>query len=204
MCRWSAEPFAANTHTFEVQGGEFVQILNLGGNHWITISTVGCMPAHVQVFDSMHMELTSSVKKTIADLLQTTREHILVEHMDIQFQSGGSDCGLFAIASATALCHGQNPVHFRYEQSSMRKHLMKALEMKALHPFPAKKKKKDKGFFKRERLPVHCKCRLPDDGRQMILCSNCKNWYHVDCVRVPTKVLKSTNRDIPWFCKSCK
>ena len=39
------------------------QILNLGRSHWNTVSTIGCKPAQVKVYDSLHMNLTSSEKK---------------------------------------------------------------------------------------------------------------------------------------------
>lgn len=41
-------------------------------------------------------------------------------------QECGSECGLFAIATATALAFGLNPISF--EQSSMRQHLMECFE----------------------------------------------------------------------------
>jgi len=112
------------TSTFDVQGrNEFVQCLNLGGNHWITISTLKCPPAVVCVYDSLHYQLSPLVKKTVADLLQTEKEHIIIQ--STQVQEGGSDCGLFAIATATTLCHGESPVDLEYDQSSMRSHLLK-------------------------------------------------------------------------------
>ena len=78
----------------------------LGGNHWITISTLKCPPAVVCVYDSLHYQLSPSVKKTVADLLQTKKEHIIIQYMNTQVQEGGSDCGLFAIATATTLSWG--------------------------------------------------------------------------------------------------
>lgn len=33
---------------------EFVQVILIGGNHWIAVSTVGCEPNHVLVYDSFH------------------------------------------------------------------------------------------------------------------------------------------------------
>ena len=36
-------------------------------------------------------------------------EEITVNMMDMQKQAGGSDCGLFAIAFATALVNGKQP-----------------------------------------------------------------------------------------------
>ena len=44
------------------------------------------------------------VKKTIPDLLQ------IIHYMNPQIQEGGNDCGLFAIATATTLCHVEDPV----------------------------------------------------------------------------------------------
>ena len=127
------------THTLlRPKGGEFVQILNLGRSHWNTVSTIGCRPAQVKVYDSMHMHLTTSVKKTLVELLQTKSNKITIEYMDMQLQKGSSDRGLFAIATATALCHAQNPVQLEYSQGSMCKHLLRAFEVKALHPFPGK------------------------------------------------------------------
>ena len=45
-------PVLQESCTFDIQGGEFVQILNMSGNHWIAVSTIGYAPAHVQVYVS--------------------------------------------------------------------------------------------------------------------------------------------------------
>ena len=34
----------AETLSFNIQQGVFVQVLNILGNHWLTVSTVGCQP----------------------------------------------------------------------------------------------------------------------------------------------------------------
>ena len=39
---------------FEVHRGEFVQILHVGGNHWCTVSNIGCEDGAINVYDSMH------------------------------------------------------------------------------------------------------------------------------------------------------
>ena len=102
---------------FTVQGSrEFVQCLNIGSNHWITISTYGCPPSVVRIYDSLHYPISLSVKKTIADLLHTKEEVIVIEVMNVQLQKGGDDCGLFAITMATTLCNGGNPVDMEYDQ----------------------------------------------------------------------------------------
>ena len=56
--------------------------------------------------------------------------------MDVQRQSGGSDCGLFANANATALFGGLDPYLQNFEQSKMREHLKKCLFRNKLEWFP--------------------------------------------------------------------
>ena len=50
-----------------VGGEEFVQVLNSGGNHWLTISTIGCPYSTVNIYDSMHV-LHSTKYHTKADM----------------------------------------------------------------------------------------------------------------------------------------
>ena len=84
------------TRTFDVQEEkEFVQVLNMSGNHWITISTVGCPRG---VFSG---------------------KSITIHHMHMQHQAGCSDCGLFALATATAICNGMDPGALNYLQRQM-------------------------------------------------------------------------------------
>ena len=47
---------------------------------------------------------------------------------DYQKQEGGTDCGLFAIAAATAIAHGVDPTQLKFKQASMRTHLLKYFE----------------------------------------------------------------------------
>ena len=42
---------------FEVEAGEFVQIVHNGKNHWLLISTIGVKYPTVWVYDSMHNSL---------------------------------------------------------------------------------------------------------------------------------------------------
>ena len=43
----------SDTLNIESQNGDFVQILNCTRSPWICISTVGCQPGKINVFDSM-------------------------------------------------------------------------------------------------------------------------------------------------------
>ena len=60
------------------------------------------------------------MKRQIAALLATKHSVITLKHMDVQIQSGTYDCGLFAIAFAMALVHGEHPGKFLFNQDSMR------------------------------------------------------------------------------------
>ena len=47
-----------------------VQILHSGGNHWITVSTIGVStPATVRVYDSLNTPLPAHTKKQIASIV---------------------------------------------------------------------------------------------------------------------------------------
>ncbi len=72
---------------------------------WMTISSVGCDPATVNVYDSMNLQLTDELKR----IIQTSSKSITINYVKMQYQSGSSDCGLFAIAYACAIRHGLDP-----------------------------------------------------------------------------------------------
>ena len=182
--------------------GEFIQLLNVGSQHWITVSNIGCTtPFSVKVYDSMHWRLTGHEKKVVADLLQCREKAIMVSYMDVQLQAGGSDCGLFALAFATSLCNGDKPEAVLYEQSSLRNHLFSGIMQQKLLPFPKKRKRKPRQPID-QRIPVFCVCRLIDDGRKMIQCAHCREWFHVSCVQVETKYIE--NVDLDWNCNACQ
>ena len=82
---------------FEVEAGEFVQIVHNGKNHWLLVSTLGVEHPTVRVYDSMYNSLGSHTQNQIAALLHTDRSSISIEMMNVQVQAGGSDCGPFAI-----------------------------------------------------------------------------------------------------------
>lgn len=118
-------PILQRLMTFEIMGSKaFVQCLNLMNNHWLTISTVGCPPDTVRVYDSMNCSLSSFIEKIIADLLHTSSKAITIEYINVQQQRGSSNCGLFSFANAHTLCSGDNPSKCFYSQNEMRSHLL--------------------------------------------------------------------------------
>ena len=81
--------------------------------------------------------------------LSKIRLQIKLNFMDIQVQSGGYACGLFAIANATALVHGYEPGKFFFDQLAMRQHLKKCFESRSISLFPVKKTRRAKRSVKK-------------------------------------------------------
>ena len=191
------------TYAFNVEASEFSQVLHNGHGHWITITTIGAQEGEVLVYDSLYPSVSSCVKRQIAALLATDHDKITLKHMDVQMQSGTYDCGLFAIAFATTLVHGELPGRFLFDQDSMRRHLVRCLELGEMTMFPVKKTRRSAGRIKSEDIiEIHCSCRMPEIPEvDMIECSGCSRWFHFPlCVSVPQE---ARNRGSPWYCTSC-
>ena len=122
---------------YDVETGEFVQILHNGHGHWHVISTIGVKHPTVNIFDSMYSHCSNHSKVQIASILAIKEP--VIRHMDVQMQSGKDDCGLFAIAFAATLAHGRHPGSYVFEQSLMRSHLLKCLENGKMTIFPVRK-----------------------------------------------------------------
>ena len=189
-------------HSFDVETGEFVQVLNNQRGHWLLVSTIGCPHPTVHVYDSMLRSAGTHVKSQVASLLNTQQPTIELQFMDCQVQSGGSDCGLFSIANATALIFGEDPGRLFYDQTGMRRHLFKCLENKRMLPFPIKRVRRAlKQIVTVDSFEVHCICRMPEMcvGEKWAECTQCEIWYHTDsCLNVSDEMLKGN-----WKCPGC-
>ena len=186
----------------EPQAGEFVQVVNVSNSHWITISTIGCEESStVNVYDSLHGTLSSRSQRLVADIVQSREHAIKVQYIDVQWQSGASDCGLFALAFATSLCSGQDPATNSYNQGQMRTHLLDFLVSGVIRPFPTRGSRRKIQPPRIKLIPVFCVCRLTDTGTKMVQCSSCDEWYHTTCITIPKKYLTST---LLWNCSFCK
>ena len=191
-----------HTLTYDIVRQEFIQILNVRGSHWVTISNIGCLQDNINVYDSLpYGDLSTRSKKEIAAMLFTTSKQITLNFMDVQSQRGGSDCGLFSIAFATSLCFGSDPVHVNYLQGGLRSHLLSCLSKVAFSDFPHTQKRRY-SVRKRsvQKFDVYCVCRQPECG-QMIRCDMCYEWYHKECVPVPRAYWR--NKKLKWSCKQC-
>ena len=105
-----------------------LQVIHSRGNHWIVASTVGCT-GEVLVYDSLYSTLDTATRDVIANLFHSST----VKMLKCQKQEGGKDCGLFAIAYATAI--RVDPTSVKLNQAAMRSHLIKCFEEENLSLF---------------------------------------------------------------------
>ena len=190
--------------TFEVQRSEFVQVLHIGGNHWLTVSNIGCPHATVHIFDSLpNIDLPSCTKAQIAALLCTDKHQIQLEFQCVQLQHGSSDCGTFALAYAASLCTRKSPTQTIYIQNMLREHLLHGIETGVLTEFPQQRHKRKPVKQRGQVLfNVYCKCRQIENG-EMIQCNNCGEWYDENCVDVLRDHDVWKKVETIWMCEAC-
>ncbi|KAG1653542.1 Gypsy retrotransposon integrase-like protein 1 [Nymphon striatum] len=158
----------------------FVQIVNVNRNHWSVVSNLsseaGSQGKVVQYYDSL---LVGANKRCVpfsvcqvaaSTLFCQSSEKITVDVMDCQKQSGGNDCGLFAVAHATALCFGMDPSLFQWKQDQMRSHLKKCISSGRIEMFPHTYQNVHKKviLFSFD-FDIYCHCRKPYD-KKMFRC----------------------------------
>ena len=87
-------------------------------DHWIVASTVHCKDGEVNIYNSVYSTVDEETDKVLANLFHYTSVKVM------QKQVGGNDCGLFAIAIATAIAFGADPTKLHFDQAAMRSHLI--------------------------------------------------------------------------------
>ena len=119
-------PTVGPVRNFGVTSGEFVQILNTGSNHWVCVSSTGCLPGHVVLYDSLyHDVICQEVENQTNDLLGGRLAGL--RYVSVQQQTNGSDCSVFAFAIAICLAFGTDPSHVTFDIPRMRSHLVACL-----------------------------------------------------------------------------
>ena len=128
-------PTLGPVRNFNVVSGEFVQILLTGSNHWVCVSSIGCLPGHVNLYDSLyHDAISQEVEDQTNDLLGGRLASL--QSVSVQQQTNGSDCGVFAIAIATCLALGTDPSHVTFDIQGMRSHLVACFKAEKMSMFP--------------------------------------------------------------------
>ena len=116
-------PTLGPARDFNVVSGEFVQILHTESDHWVCVSSIRCLPSHVNLYDSLyHDVIAQEVEEQTNDLLGGRLASI--QFVSVQQQTNGSDCGVFAIAIATCLALGTNPRYVTFDIKGMRSPLV--------------------------------------------------------------------------------
>ena len=104
--------------------------------------------------------------------------------MNVQWQSGGSNCCLFALAFATELCFKRDPTALLFNQVKMREHLIKDIgRKKQTVPVPSSEvqvKHTSSHIHKCHTSILH---RLTNNDN-MIKCTYCNRQYHLACVEL--------------------
>ena len=68
------------TNNFDIQTGEFVQILHTGQGHWHVISTIGNKRPEVDVFDSTYCHCSHQSKVRVSSILNTQKKAIRLHY----------------------------------------------------------------------------------------------------------------------------
>ena len=129
-------PILGRVGNFDVVSGEFVQILHTGSDHWVCVSSIGCQPGLVNLYDSLYHDVISQeIEEQTNDLLGGGL--ISLDFVPVQQQSNGSDCGVFSIAFATCLAFATNPSFVTFDVVKMRSHLLACLKNGRMSMFPS-------------------------------------------------------------------
>ena len=181
---------------------DFVQVIHVAGCHWACLSNIFCPPNSVELYDSMHTLPTpnGSIVKQACAIMFSKDQSLTFNVVNVQYQSGCSDCGLFSLAMAFDLCNKEDPVFKDYDQTQLRAHLKNSFETETITSFPGKRSKRKKRVVEQIELDIHCLCRQPEEGL-MLCCDRCDTWYHSHCIRMPAEV---HNPEAKWICQFCQ
>ena len=190
-----------------------VQIVHVPG-HWLVVSTVGCSPGTVKVYDSalpawgtkyFSTSRGKVLEKSLATLLSNSCSEITVEFANCTQQRGVTACGLYAAAHATGLCLGQDQVTVLYDQAVMRDHLLHCFEAGEMRGFPQGRLRAQE-LDRRRQAPlwqeylefVPCICNRPWlTSMPVVECKKCNKNYHLSCMGRKRRSPRN------WVCPNC-
>jgi len=111
------------------------------GSHWITVSNVNCDPSTVDVYDSAYAYIDSDTKLQICSFLRPVGDVLKLRMPNTQCQPNSFNCGVLAIATATKLTLGIDPLLCYWDTAQMRCHLIQRLEQDKMESFPQKSRR---------------------------------------------------------------
>ena len=151
---------------------EFVQILNCAGQHWLCISTIGCKPKLIKVYENRRInDLPASTRESNAAILNSRTRNIYLIDPVVD--------GLFALAFAQTLCEGNDSSTITYSQDSLCSHFRSCINEKNITPFESHRTLyKYLGKYLKSQYQEYWFCRLANTSDDMVLCSSCKEWFY--------------------------
>ena len=109
QCKGLDNPILGENFSFPILRGEGVLMLHVDKSHWICVSTSGCTFRELNVYDNRLTTLSLSPATLKVFFTALSKSDVTVNIMQLQQQSNGSDCGVYAIACAASLCNGDEP-----------------------------------------------------------------------------------------------
>ena len=117
---------------------------------------------------------------------------LTISYADVQYQIGGNDCGLFAIAFAVGLANGTCPASVSYIQNELRDHFSECLQNQYLRTFHQDYITRNFNVDKDVSLEF-CPYCFKSLGDSFTVCFNCYSKYHHECL----------NQSETLECKQC-
>ena len=146
----------------------------------------------------------------LAQLYATESMQLNVIVPRTQRQKEPYDCGLFALATATCIAAGVDPVTQTWDQNNMRAHCNDCIQKERASLFPASTRGMRTGKLPQSHqftVDLICDCKLPEFAfnksnqetvTHAIQCDGCNFWFHNHCYGFPNK---SLNCD--FVCRTC-
>ena len=174
-------------------GDQWLQVVH-DNDHWVLVAKTEA--GHVSIYDSLAQSCWRKRPHTLScasSLLQTSEKHLLYKVKSCQQQNNGFDCGVNAVAFATSVAHGVDPITVIYDRRTLRSHLQKLLAAENFTPFPSTKGYPTRGTQSTQSAEeilqkenVYCSCRrtehrLPPKDWYMVQCESCNELYHRMC-----------------------
>jgi hypothetical protein len=141
---WQSTQFSKREGLFSVvpPSSPFVQVLHTGNCHWVTTSNVnvhggGCYKDTIGVYDSGRpITVHSDVIKSICYFFKCKGDVLRLDILNVIPQPNANDCGVHALAYATELAYGEDPVTCNWDMKEMRRHLLQCMESGVMTRFP--------------------------------------------------------------------
>ena len=104
--------------------------------HWIVATIINCNENEVKVYDSLFSFLDQDSLRVVQNLFSCGGVNPTIKMIYCQKQNGCKDCGVYAIAVATALAFVSSPSALR--QDKTRPHLVNCFNRQCMSPFLCK------------------------------------------------------------------